>query len=112
MLRRYRNQSPGYRSVGSLLLGLSVLSIAWPVAALAANQAASVDVTTLSTSLTGDGQSASSISVPAGTAVTDSATLSGANASSATGTVTYDVFSDAACSDAVSSGSPEEITTP
>jgi hypothetical protein len=68
--------------------------------------------TTTTTSLSGGGQSGVSISVPAGTAVTDSANLSGTNAASATGTVTYDVYSDSGCTTAVSSGSPEDITTP
>ena len=44
--------------------------------------------------------------------MTDSATLTGTNASTATGTVTYDVYSDAACTVAVNSGTPETITTP
>ncbi len=52
---------------------------------------------TLSTVLSGGGQSAAQISVIQGTAVTDSATLSGANAASATGAVAYTVFSDPAC---------------
>jgi Nidogen-like len=67
--------------------------------------------TTLSTSLSGGGQSGSSISVPAGTAVTDSATLAGANASSATGSVTYNVYSDSACTTLVNGGTAEPITT-
>ena len=66
----------------------------------------------VATSLSGGGQSGTSISVPAGTAVTDTATLSGTNASTATGTVTYDVYSDSACTVAVSSGTAEAITTP
>ncbi len=53
--------------------------------------------TAVGTSLSGGGQSGSSISVPGGTAVTDSATLAGANASTATGTVSYSVYSDSAC---------------
>ncbi len=53
--------------------------------------------TSLSTLLSGGGQSGSSISVLAGTAVTDSATLSGTNASSAGGTITYNVYTDAGC---------------
>ena len=51
----------------------------------------------MSTSLSGGGQSGSSISVPTGTAVTDTATLSGTNAATATGTVTYNVYSDSGC---------------
>ena len=53
--------------------------------------------TSVSTSLSGGGQSGLTIAVPAGTAVTDSATLSGANAGSATGTVTYRVYSNSTC---------------
>lgn len=68
--------------------------------------------TSLATSLAGGGQHGTSISVPAGTNVSDAATLSGANASTATGTVTYDVYSDSACTNLASGGSPEDITTP
>jgi GH25 family lysozyme M1 (1,4-beta-N-acetylmuramidase) len=68
--------------------------------------------TSLSTSLVGGGQSGTSISVPTSTAVTDSAMLSGANASEATGTVTYHVYSDPACTKAVSTGIPRRIITP
>ncbi|MGO9900600.1 MAG: hypothetical protein ACLP0J_13100 [Solirubrobacteraceae bacterium] len=53
--------------------------------------------TAVGTSLSGGSRSGASISVPAGTAVTDSATLAGANASTATGTVSYSVYSDSAC---------------
>ena len=49
--------------------------------------------TSLSTSLSGAGESGTSISVPWNTAVSDQATLSGDNASRAGGTVTYDVYS-------------------
>jgi hypothetical protein len=68
--------------------------------------------TTLSTNLTGGGQSGSDITVPPGTPVTDSAIVSGANAAGATGTVTYDVYSDPACSVLVSAGTAEAITIP
>jgi hypothetical protein len=68
--------------------------------------------TSVSTSLSGDGQSGMSLSVPAGTTITDTASLSGAAAGSATGTVTYDVYSDAGCTDLVNSGTAETITTP
>jgi hypothetical protein len=57
-----------------------------------------VDPTAISTVLSGAGQSGASLSVPAGTPVTDQATLSGRTAASAGGTVTYTVYSDAACS--------------
>jgi hypothetical protein len=67
---------------------------------------------TTSTSLSGGGQSGASISVPENTAVSDTATLSGTNASTATGTVTYSVYSDSGCTTAVSSGRAQGITTP
>jgi uncharacterized repeat protein (TIGR01451 family) len=65
--------------------------------------------TTLTTSLSGGNQSGTSISVPTGIAVTDSATLSGTNASSASGTVTYTVFSDNACTHAVADGGTKNV---
>jgi hypothetical protein len=71
-----------------------------------------VPPTYIGTSLSGGDQSGPIINVPTGTAVTDSATLSGTNASEATGTVTYNVYSDSACTDLVNGGSPETITTP
>ena len=67
---------------------------------------------TTSTSLSGGGQSGASISVPESTAVSDTATLSGTNASTAMGTVTYSVYSDSGCTTAVSSGTAQSITTP
>ncbi len=68
--------------------------------------------TSIATSLSGDGQSGSALTVPVATAVTDSSTLSGANASTATGTVTYNVYSNSACTVPASAGSPETITVP
>jgi hypothetical protein len=53
--------------------------------------------TQISTTLSGGGQSGASITVPQGTAVTDSATLAGANASSASGSVHYQVYSGTTC---------------
>jgi Regulator of chromosome condensation (RCC1) repeat len=55
--------------------------------------------TQLSTSLTSGSQSGSSITVPTGTPVTDSASLSGTNSSTAGGTVDYTVYSDKALHD-------------
>ncbi|MGD0455345.1 MAG: Ig-like domain-containing protein [Solirubrobacteraceae bacterium] len=52
---------------------------------------------TLSTTLSGGGQTGASITVLQGASVTDAATLGGANASIATGTVAYNVYSDSAC---------------
>lgn len=68
--------------------------------------------TTASASLSGDGQLGSAIIVPAGTAVSGTATLSGTDAVRATGSVTYTVYSNAACTAAVSTGTPETISTP
>jgi hypothetical protein len=51
----------------------------------------------LGTTLSGGGQAGASITVLQGTSVTDTAALSGANASIATGTVAYNVYSDSAC---------------
>ena len=66
--------------------------------------------TSLTTSLTGGSQSGGTISVPAGTSVSDTATLSGANTSSAGGSVTYMVFSDDACTDSVASAGTFTVT--
>jgi hypothetical protein len=63
--------------------------------------------TTTTTSLSGGGQTGEKITVPAGTAVTDQAALAGANIAKATGTVSYNVYSDAECTKLVASaGSP------
>jgi hypothetical protein len=64
----------------------------------------SAQPTTLTTSLSGGGQSGASISVPTGTAVTDTATLAGTNAATATGTVTYNVYTDSGCTTLASGG--------
>jgi hypothetical protein len=53
--------------------------------------------TTLATTLSGGGQAGASITVLQGTAVTDSANLSGTNAATATGSVAFNVYSDPAC---------------
>jgi hypothetical protein len=60
--------------------------------------------TQLSTSLSGEGKSGTSITVKEGSSVTDTATLSGENAAKATGTVVFDVFSDRECAHLVTSG--------
>jgi hypothetical protein len=67
--------------------------------------------TTLKTSLTGGGQSGANITVPQGTAVHDSATLTGANSGVATGTVSYKVYSDNVCTVLVASGGTKNVTT-
>ncbi len=67
--------------------------------------------TQITTSLTGGGGSGGSITVAPGTSVVDSSLLSGSNAGSATGSVTYSVYSDANCSQLVSGPDQESITT-
>ena len=57
------------------------------------------------------GPSGPTISVPPGTAVSDLAGVFGTNSSVATGTVTYNVYSNSNCSDLVSAGTAEPITT-
>ncbi len=74
--------------------------------------AAKAASTTISTSLSGGDQSGPSVKVPAGTAVTDTATLTGTSATIATGTVTYDVYSNPTCTSLALTGTAQMITTP
>ena len=67
-------------------------------------------LTQISTSLSGGGQSGPTITVPAGTAVTDASTLSGVDASTATGTVTYSVYDDPQCQNKVRDGGTKTVT--
>ena len=55
--------------------------------------------TSLTTSLSGEGKSEEEIEVVEGANVSDSATLSGTNASKATGTVKYYVYADPECTE-------------
>src|ERR1017187_583690 len=64
----------------------------------------------LSTSLSGGGQSGAAITVPEETAVTDQATLTGEFASEATGTLDYKVYSDNACTSLVKEAGTVEVT--
>jgi hypothetical protein len=57
--------------------------------------------TSTTASLAGGGQSGGAITVPEDTVVTASALLGGANASTATGDISYRVYSDPTCSDEV-----------
>ena len=66
--------------------------------------------TTLTTSLSGAGQSGEAITVPAGSAVTDQATLSGENASTAGGTVSYNVYSDSECTKLVAAAGSVSVS--
>jgi len=71
--------------------------------------AASPAATLVTTSLSGGGKTGRSISVQAGTEVTDTAKLSGPNAATASGTVTYDVYSNAACTTLVSGATARPV---
>jgi hypothetical protein len=66
--------------------------------------------TSVTTSLSALGASGGNISVAAGTPVSDSATLQGANVSAAGGMVTYSVYSDANCRTLVASGGTEAVS--
>jgi hypothetical protein len=66
--------------------------------------------TKLTTSLSGDNMSGPVITVPLETAVTDEATLSGANISEAEGTVEYKVYSDPECKDLVTEAGTVVVT--
>jgi hypothetical protein len=66
--------------------------------------------TTLTTSLSGEAKAGASITVKEGAAVTDSAILAGSNAATATGTVTYKVYSDSGCSREVASAGTVKVS--
>jgi hypothetical protein len=66
--------------------------------------------TTTTTSLSGGGQTGTSITVPQNTDVTDQAKLAGTNVGSAGGTVTYTVYSDSNCMTSVASGGKVNVT--
>jgi hypothetical protein len=70
----------------------------------------SVEPTSLSTSLSGEGKSGATITVKEGAAVTDNGTLSGTNSANATGKVSYKVYSDTQCSKEVASAGTVEVT--
>jgi hypothetical protein len=65
----------------------------------------------LTTTLTGGGQTGASISVLQGAPVTDSATLGGANAAAATGTVSFAVYSDPTCTLLVTAAGSAKISS-
>jgi hypothetical protein len=66
--------------------------------------------TNLTTALSPSVSNDTRIKVKPGTAVTDSATLTGANVATAGGTVTYSVFSDSACTVAAAPSSTVTVT--
>jgi hypothetical protein len=65
---------------------------------------------TISTTLSGGGQTGTLIAVAQNTPVTDQAFLSGAQAATAGGTVTYNVYSDSICTSLVASSGPKAVT--
>jgi len=67
--------------------------------------------TTLTTAQSGGGQSGASITVVQGTPVTDSATLGGAGAGTATGTVTFNLYSDSECKNLVASAGSAKLAS-
>jgi putative sterol carrier protein len=67
--------------------------------------------TTLTTSLSGEGKSGEEITVNEGSKVKDTATLSGTNASKATGTVKYKVYADKECKELVTSAGEVTVTS-
>jgi hypothetical protein len=69
-----------------------------------------VPATKTSTSLAGGPQSGAAITVPEGTAVVDGASLTGENAATATGTVTYKVYSDSKCEQEVASAGSASVS--
>jgi hypothetical protein len=84
-------------ALASVVSAILVLTIAdAPIAAGAAPKP-----TTITTSLSGEGKKGEKITVKEGTAVTDTATLSGENTSEAEGRIGYTVFSDKECAKVV-----------
>jgi hypothetical protein len=69
-----------------------------------------VTPTSLATSLSGGSASGATISVPAGTAVTDQGTLGGTNAATARGMITYSVYSDDQCTEPVGVTDTESVS--
>jgi hypothetical protein len=66
--------------------------------------------TTLTTALSGEGKQGVSVTVKEGTPVRDSASLSGFSASSASGSVTYALYSDSTCTTQVASAGVGEVS--
>jgi hypothetical protein len=70
---------------------------------------AAPSTTALITALSSGGRSGTSITVPPYAGVTDTAILSGTNAATAIGTVTYTAYSDSSCSVYAASGGTVEV---
>jgi hypothetical protein len=69
------------------------------------------DPTTVLTSLSGGGQTGAAVTVPDETPVSDRATLRGTNAVEATGTVSYSLYSDGACTKLVRTAGSVEVSS-
>jgi hypothetical protein len=94
-------------ATGAVLLTIATGAPVWGLAVFGELTAAS---TTVTTSLSGGGQTGANITVAAGTAVHDSATLGGTNSPTAGGTVTYNVYSDNQCTVLVANGGTKTVT--
>ncbi len=66
--------------------------------------------TTLTTALSGDGQTGATVTVAQGTPVTDSATVGGAGAATASGEVSYSIYRDPACTKLVAQAGSAAVT--
>jgi Bacterial Ig-like domain (group 3) len=69
------------------------------------------EATTITTSLKGEAKSGESLEVQEQANVTDTATLHGTDAATATGSVTYNVYSDSKCEDLVASAGEETVAS-
>jgi predicted nucleic acid-binding Zn ribbon protein len=92
------------------LIGAQLLAFAFALGAFSVNATACEgggggggELTSLSTTLSGGGKEGAELTVSEGTKVKDKATLTGKNASKATGKVTYKVYSESACKTLVTS---------
>lgn len=90
--------SRGIACLASAIAFLSALAVsAVSATACEGGGGGGKELTTLSTKLSGESKEGEELTVLEGSKVKDKATLSGKNASSATGTVTYKVYSDKEC---------------
>jgi len=94
----FDGNNPGTSFVGSY--GRGIWQIVLPA----------MTATSLSTSLSGGGQSGTTVSAPPSTAFTDSANLTGTNAGEAVGSVTYTVYSDSSCTVFAADGGTKTVT--
>jgi hypothetical protein len=96
---------PRARLLGAQLLACIVALGAFAVTATACEGGGGggKELTSLATSLAGGGKEGETITVAEGTKVKDKATLTGKNASKATGKVTYNIFSEKECKTLVKS---------